>query len=165
MAHRKTNTSEIGAPDVSEMSTSDLIGKPLSVTDGVTIPYDELHWKLLHVTRADLIFAPASSCAFDKAQRDLLLKRLTPKLNAHQELHIAANDKTSQHDNRETALLRLQEILREALQPEPKHGSASSRKPPQGKRLYDKHKEAVKNADRRTQSAPIEALDLAPRKR
>ena len=177
MTHRKPNPGVPATDLASPISTSDFVGKPLHLTDGLVIPYGEFKWKLPHTSgdlrregaspdaRADLIFDPGASSAFDKAARDMLLKRLGPRLNAHGELHIIASEKTSQHENRETALLRLQEMLREALQTEHKGSKNKGRKPVQGKRLYDKHQEAVKNADRRTESAPIEELDLAPRPR
>jgi ribosome-associated protein len=93
----------------------------LRVNDRLFIPANELQWRFgpsggpggQHAntanTRADLVFEIASSAALDERQRALLTDRYGPRIR------VAADDHRSQHRNRELALERLAERVREGL--------------------------------------------------
>lgn len=99
----------------------------VEVQSGVTIPEREIWFTASrsggpggqHVnttsSRVTLHWVPASSAAFDQAQRRRVMKRLERRLTNEGELQLDVATHRSQHRNREEALERLAEVVRAAL--------------------------------------------------
>ncbi len=103
----------------------------LSVTDDLAIPLDEIRFRYArsrgpggqHVnkteTQVELLWDLRSSPSLSEAQRERLLRVLRHRLDADGVLHLVVTTTRSQHRNRELALARLVQWLRQALQPVP----------------------------------------------
>jgi ribosome-associated protein len=110
----------------------------LKLSEGFTIPGDELQWTFLpsggpggqHANRAAtkvvLRFDPASSTAFDAMTRARILDRVGGLMA------VVVDDTRSQWRNRQIALRRLREEIESAIAPEP-----PPRKPTRPSRLSD----------------------------
>lgn len=110
-------------PAVGEAGTSPASARErsLRVTAALSIPWSELTWRYSTsggpggqhanrtATRVEVSFDVASSSSLGPRQRRRLLERIGPVVTA------TASDERSQHRNREIALDRLGERLREAL--------------------------------------------------
>jgi ribosome-associated protein len=70
-------------------------------------------------TRAEVIFDLAGSPSLTDEEKDLARRRLRRRLDAEGRLRVVAQDERSQLRNRELAIARLEELLREALRPPP----------------------------------------------
>lgn len=102
----------------------------LRISRSVRIPNDELVWRFTpsggpggqHAnrasTRAEVVWNVRSSRALGPRQRERLIFRLGNRLDAQGNLRVASDRRRSQLRNREAALERLAEIVREALKPE-----------------------------------------------
>ncbi|MEU0519481.1 alternative ribosome rescue aminoacyl-tRNA hydrolase ArfB [Streptosporangium sp. NPDC006007] len=104
---------------------------PLQVSDSVSIPEAELHWRFSRSSgpggqgvnttdsRVELSFDLAASEALDPALKVRALQRLGPRL-VNGVVTIAASEFRSQLRNREAAETRLARLLREAVAPPPR---------------------------------------------
>ena len=105
--------------------------EPLLVRPGLTIGEDELSWRFSRSSgpggqgvntadsRVELSFDLAGSPSLSPTYRPRALERLSGRL-VDGVLTIAASEQRSQLRNREAAMERLREILREATAPPPK---------------------------------------------
>ena len=97
------------------------------VNNRVTIPRDELTFRFSRSsgpggqnvnkleTRVEVVFDLARSSSLSDADRELARGRLAGYLDGDGVLHVTVSDTRSQLQNRQLAVLRLQELLRKAL--------------------------------------------------
>jgi ribosome-associated protein len=100
-------------------------------------------------TRVTLLFDVAQSPSLDEATRARLLKKLAPRLDKEGVLHIDVQDSRSQHRNRETAVLRFQLILANALKRTPKRRKTKPNRAAIERRLAEKKKRSQRKQERR----------------
>jgi ribosome-associated protein len=137
----------------------------LPITDTVTIPLAELHFRFSrsggpggqHVNRSEtqveLTFDVANSPNLNDAQRGRVLAALNSYIDSRGVLHLTAQTTRSQHRNRAEVIERFQRLMQQALHL-PKR-RRPTRPPPQVKerRLAEKrHRSAVKG--HRTRARP-----------
>jgi ribosome-associated protein len=102
--------------------------EPLRVTRSVVVPANELSWRFSRSggpggqgvnttdSRVELSVDVATSTAFGPVQRDRALRRLEHRL-VDGVLTVTASEHRSQLRNREAALVRMTELLRDAVAP------------------------------------------------
>lgn len=100
----------------------------LQVSPALTIPASELGWRFSrasgpggqHVNKTDsrveLFWSVDDSTTLSEEQRELLLDRLGSRLIAGA-INVTASEQRSQRRNRETALEKLAQLIREGLAP------------------------------------------------
>jgi len=127
----------------------------LRVNDGLFIPANELQWRFgpsggpggQHAntanTRAELVFEIATSAVLDDRQRALLTDRCGPRIR------VAADDHRSQHRNRELALERLADRVRDALVTKPSRRATKPSRGAKERRLRAKKERSSTKAQRR----------------
>ncbi len=101
----------------------------LVINGALTIPLSELSFRFStssgpggqHANRAEtrvtVLFDIAQSPSLTETQRQRLLQRLASRLDSGGNLAVTVQESRSQHQNRELALARLQQLLAEALRP------------------------------------------------
>ena len=108
-----------------------MAAEPLFVRPGVVIPADELDMRFAraggpggqHVntssTRVELVFDLAGSPSLTDDEKQRATRRLRRRLDSEGRLRVVAQDERSQLRNRELAMRRMADLLREALAPPP----------------------------------------------
>jgi ribosome-associated protein len=112
----------------------------LSVTDDLWVPRAELDFRASrsggpggqHVntssTRVELAWDVAGSPSLTEAQRARILDKLANRISGEGVLQLAASEHRSQHQNREAAVERFVELVREALHvPKPRKKTRPTR--------------------------------------
>lgn len=112
----------------------------LAVNDDLWVPRAELEFRASrsggpggqHVntssTRVELTWSVAGSPSLTAEQRARILEKLANRIDGEGVLHLAASEHRSQHQNREAAVERFRELLREALHvPKPRKKTRPSR--------------------------------------
>lgn len=133
----------------------------IRVNDTVVVPRDELVARASraggaggqHVntssTRIELVWNVAASRALTDEQRERVLQKLSSRLDSEHNLRVVASDRRSQRQNRESAELRLGELVREALVvPKKRRPTKPSRAAKQA-RLESKRHTSDKKRERR----------------
>jgi ribosome-associated protein len=133
----------------------------LRVNDTVVVPRDELLARASraggaggqHVntssTRIELVWNVGASRALTDEQRERVMQKLSSRLDGDRNLRVVASDRRSQRQNRESAELRLAELVREALiVPKKRRPTKPSRAAKQA-RLDSKRKTSEKKRERR----------------
>ncbi len=100
-------------------------------------------------TRATLLFDVAHSPSLDEATRARLLTKLASRLDKAGILRIDVQESRSQYRNRETAVLRFQLILANALKRPKKRRKTRPGRAAVEKRLADKKKRSQRKQERR----------------
>ncbi|MCP4424400.1 MAG: aminoacyl-tRNA hydrolase [Chloroflexi bacterium] len=100
-------------------------------------------------TRATLLFDVASSPSLNKTTRARLLRKLASRLDKQGVLRIDAQESRSQYRNRETAILRFQLILANALKKPKKRRKTKPSQAAVQKRLDNKKKRGQRKRERR----------------
>ncbi len=131
------------------------------INEKVSIPVSELRFRFStssgpggqhanrSATRVTLLFDVAHSPSLDEAGRARLLDKLASRLDKDGVLQIDAQESRSQYRNRETAVLRFQLILANALkQPKRRRKTKPSRTAIE-KRLANKKKRGRRKQERR----------------
>jgi ribosome-associated protein len=131
------------------------------VNESVVIPRDELVARASraggaggqHVntssTRIELVWNVAASRALTDDQRERVLQRLSSRLDSEQNLRVVASDRRSQRQNRESAEMRMAELVRQALiVPKKRRPTKPSRAAKQA-RLESKRRLSNKKRERR----------------
>jgi len=131
------------------------------VNESVFIPRDELVVRATrsggaggqHVntssTRIELVWNVQASRALTDEQRDRILEKLSSRLDGDRNVRVVASDRRSQRQNRESAELRLAELVRQALVvPKKRRPTKPSRAAKQA-RLESKRKLSEKKRERR----------------
>ncbi|HEX7240304.1 MAG TPA: alternative ribosome rescue aminoacyl-tRNA hydrolase ArfB [Longimicrobiaceae bacterium] len=112
----------------------------LAVTPDVWVPRAELEFRATrsggpggqHVntssTRVELTWSVAASPSLTEEQRARVLEKLANRIDGEGTLRLAASEHRSQHQNREAAVERFTELLREALHvPKPRRKTRPTR--------------------------------------
>ncbi|WP_181307235.1 alternative ribosome rescue aminoacyl-tRNA hydrolase ArfB [Rufibacter sp. XAAS-G3-1] len=100
-------------------------------------------------SRVEVWFSIENSALLTQEQKDLLLEKLTPRLNKEGFLHLASQEDRSQLANKELVVQKLYEVLAQALhRPKPRKKTRPSKAAVQ-KRLVAKQKQGQKKANRR----------------
>ena len=100
-------------------------------------------------TRVTLLFDVAQSPSLDKAVRDRLLQKLASRLDKDGILHIDVQESRSQYRNRETAVLRFQLILANALKKPKKRRKTKPNRAAIERRLTQKKQRSQRKQERR----------------
>jgi ribosome-associated protein len=133
----------------------------IRVNDSVVVPRDEIVARASraggaggqHVntssTRIELVWNVGASRALTDQQRDRVLQKLSSRLDGDRNLRVVASDRRSQRQNRESAEVRLAELVREALiVPKRRRPTKPSRAAKQA-RLDSKRRISEKKRERR----------------
>ncbi len=126
-----------------------------------TIPSSELRFRTArsggpggqHVnktsTKVEVLWNVARSESLSDTQRELLLTKLSTRIDARGMLRVASTDSRSQLQNREAAVDRINEIVRKALRvPKPRKKTRPPKRAVEG-RLAEKKKRAEKKERRK----------------
>ena len=126
-----------------------------------TIPPDELRFRTArsggpggqHVnktsTKVEVLWNVARSESLSDAQRERLLAKLSSRIDVRGMLRVASTDSRSQLQNRETAVDRINKIVRKALRvPKPRKKTRPPKRAVEG-RLAEKKKRAEKKERRK----------------
>jgi len=100
-------------------------------------------------TRATLLFDVAQSPSLDEVTRTRLLEKLASRLDKDGVLQVDVQESRSQYRNRETAVLRFQLILANALKRPKKRRKTKPSRAAVAKRLDDKKKRGQRKQERR----------------
>ncbi|MCB9445868.1 MAG: aminoacyl-tRNA hydrolase [Ardenticatenaceae bacterium] len=131
------------------------------INEQVSIPASDLQFRFStssgpggqHVnrsaTRVTLLFDVAQSPSLDEAIRTRLLQKLTSRLDKDGVLHIDVQESRSQYRNRETAVLRFQLILANALKQPKKRRKTKPNRAAIEKRLEEKKQRSQRKQERR----------------
>jgi ribosome-associated protein len=122
------------------------------VTSSCSIPISELRFRFSksggpggqnvnkRETQVELLFDVAASPSIGPRQRERALRRLAPRLDESGVLHIVASEERTQGRNRDIAVERFRDVMRQALAPDPpkrrpsKPSKASKERRLEGKR-------------------------------
>lgn len=138
------------------------LGEDIVVTRSLTIPANELQWRFTgsggpggqHAntsnTKVTLSWNLDDSVAPSESQRARLLAKLGPVVR------VVAVDERSQTRNRDLALERLRERVREALVVRPKRHPTAPTRSSVARRLTDKRLQSERKSARRAASDPDE---------
>lgn len=131
------------------------------VNESVVIPRDELVVRATrsggaggqHVntssTRIEIVWNVQASRALTDEQRERVLQKLSSRLDGDRNVRVVASDRRSQRQNRESAEVRLSELVRQALVvPKKRRPTKPSRAAKQA-RLESKRKLSDKKRERR----------------
>ena len=131
------------------------------VNESVVIPRDELAARASrsggaggqHVntssTRVELVWNVAASRALTDDQRERVMQKLSSRLDGEQNLRVVASDRRSQRQNRESAEVRMADLVRQALiVPKKRRPTKPSRASKQA-RLESKRRLSEKKRERR----------------
>ena len=130
------------------------------INDEVAIPAAELSFRFAtssgpggqhanrSATRAVLLFDVAQSPCLTDSIRTRLLEKLATRLDKEGVLQISVQDSRSQMQNRELAVVRFQELLREALKKQKKRHKTRPSKAAKEARLAEKKKHGQRKKDR-----------------
>ncbi len=131
------------------------------INEQVSIPAAELQFRFStssgpggqHVnrsaTRVTLLFDVAQSPSLDETVRARLLQKLAPRLDKEGVLHIDVQESRSQYRNRETAVLRFQLILANALKQPKKRRKTKPNRAAIERRLTEKKQHSQRKQERR----------------
>ena len=131
------------------------------IDDGIVIPRDELIARASrsggaggqHVntssTRIELVWNVAASRALSPEQRERVLHKLSSRLDGDRNVRVVASDRRSQRQNRESAELRLAELVRKALIVPKKRRPTRPSRAAKEARLESKRRLSEKKRERR----------------
>jgi ribosome-associated protein len=134
----------------------------IHVSEWIEIPLSELQVSFTrssgpggqHVnktsTRVEIAFDLAHSPSIRDDDRAWMMERLRSKLDTEGILHIAAQEYRSQLRNRQAAVDRLEELLRQAIQRPKKRKKSKPSRSAVERRLESKKHESEKKRERRT---------------
>ena len=132
----------------------------IRINDRVAIPITELSFRFTtssgpggqhanrSATRAVLLFDVAQSPSLTEGVRARLLEKLATRLDKEGMLQISVQDSRSQIHNRELAIVRFQELLREALKKQKKRRKTRPSKAAKEARLAQKKKHGQRKKER-----------------
>jgi len=129
----------------------------LAVDDSLWVPRAELDFRASrsggpggqHVntssTRVELTWDVAGSPSLTEAQRARILEKLANRIDGEGVLRLAASEHRSQHQNREAAVRRFVELVRQALHvPKPRKKTRPTRASREVRLRAKKHRSEVK---------------------
>ena len=100
-------------------------------------------------TRVTLLFDVANSPSLTEGMRNRLLQRLSSRLDKDGVLQIQVSDSRSQHQNRQTAVARFQELLADALKVRKKRRKTKPSRAARERRLQAKKRRGQRKRERR----------------
>ena len=133
----------------------------IRVNDTVVVPRDEVVARASrsggaggqHVntssTRIELVWNVGASRALTDEQRARVLRKLSSRLDTERNLRVVASDRRSQRQNRESAEMRLAELVREALVVPKKRRPTKPSRAARQARLDSKKRISEKKRERR----------------
>jgi ribosome-associated protein len=96
-----------------------------------------------------VLFDVAGSPSLSNEQKQRILRKLATRIDKHGLLHVVSQKHRSQEANRQAAVERLQELLREALKPEPIRRKTKTPRAAKERRLQEKkHRGEIKQRRR-----------------
>ncbi len=102
-------------------------------------------------TQVELTFDVAGSTSLSPTQRDRLQRKLRSRIDSEGVLHLVASEERTQGRNREIALERFSDLVREALKPDPpKRRPTRPSKRAKERRLSEKKIRGERKRDRRS---------------
>ncbi|MCA9971041.1 MAG: aminoacyl-tRNA hydrolase [Anaerolineales bacterium] len=132
----------------------------ISINAEVQIPLAELQFRFTtssgpggqhanrSATRVTLLFDVANSPSLPEAARARLLAKLAPRLDKDGVLHVDVQESRSQYQNRETAVLRFQTILANALKVPKKRRKTRPSRAAVERRLEEKKQRGQRKRER-----------------
>ena len=132
----------------------------IRINDKVAIPVTELNFRFTtssgpggqhanrSATRAVLLFDVAQSPSLSEGARARLLEKLATRLDKEGVVQVAVQESRSQTQNRELAIIRFQELLREALKKRKKRRKTKPSKAAKEARLAAKKKQGKRKQER-----------------
>jgi ribosome-associated protein len=99
-------------------------------------------------SKVELIWEINQTAAFDEHQKQLIIQKLTHRIDKEGLLHLVADDDRSQHKNKELAIKRLFKLIKESLIEEKPRKPTKPSKAAVHKRLENKKKQALKKINR-----------------
>jgi len=136
-------------------------GNAIRITDEVVIPISELRFRFArssgpggqHVNRSatqvELLFDVAGSPSLDEAQRQRVLTKLKSRIDKEGVLHLVSQETRSQLRNREEAVERFQELMRDALHVPKSRRPTRPTRAVRERRLEEKRRRSGTKRDRR----------------
>ena len=133
----------------------------IRVNDHVVVPRDEIVARASraggaggqHVntssTRIELVWNVGASRALTGEQRERVLQKLSSRLDGDHNLRVVASDRRSQRQNRESAEVRLAELVRDALVVPKKRRPTKPSRAARQARLDSKKRISEKKRERR----------------
>ena len=131
------------------------------ITDTVSIPMSELQFRFArsggpggqHVNRSatqvELLFDVANSPSLDEAQQRRVLRKLKSRIDKEGVLHLVSQETRSQLRNREEAVERFQELMRDALRVPKSRRPTRPTRAARERRLGEKRRRSGTKRDRR----------------
>ena len=131
------------------------------ITDTVSIPMSELRFRFArssgpggqHVNRSatqvELLFDVAGSPSLNEMQRRRVLTKLKSRLDKEGVLHLVSQETRSQLRNREEAVERFQELMRDALRVPKSRRPTRPTRTARERRLGEKRRRGETKRDRR----------------
>lgn len=132
----------------------------ICVNDKLSIPVSELQFRFStssgpggqHAnkaeTRVTLLFDVANSPSLTEAQREQVMQRLASRIDSSGVLQVSSQASRSQHQNRETAVSRFQQLLAEALKPRRQRRKTRAGQAAIERRLEEKRKRSERKRER-----------------
>ena len=99
-------------------------------------------------TRVVALFDVANSPSLSAAQRELILSKLRTRVDRRGILHVTSQKHRSQEANRRAAVERLQQLLRDALAPEPIRRPTQASLAVRQRRLEQKRRRSLRKSER-----------------
>ncbi len=100
-------------------------------------------------TKVELLFNVNESLVLSENQKQKIIEKLVNRIDNEGILHLQCDETRSQLKNKELALKRLEELLKEALKPVKKRKPSKPTKAAKRKRLDEKKKHSLKKESRR----------------
>lgn len=100
-------------------------------------------------TMAEGIFDIGSSFLLNDRQKDILREKLATRINRAGELHVRSQAGRSQLDNKERVVLKMNDLINEALKPEKPRKPTKPTRASREKRLLEKKMAAEKKEGRK----------------
>ena len=131
------------------------------ITDTVSIPMSELSFRFArssgpggqHVNRSatqvELLFDVAGSPSLNESQRQRVLRKLKSRIDQEGVLHLVSQETRSQLRNREEAVERFQELMRDALRVPKSRRPTRPTRTARERRLGEKRRRGETKRDRR----------------
>ncbi|MCA9980676.1 MAG: aminoacyl-tRNA hydrolase [Anaerolineales bacterium] len=134
------------------------------INEKVILPEGELSWQFTTsggpggqhankaatrvVLRFNVLASPTLQASLSAGELALMVKRLRPRLTSDGELIVVSQESRSQHQNRNTAVAQLQQILAEALIPPKKRRPTRPSRAAKERRLQAKRIKSQRKKER-----------------
>lgn len=100
-------------------------------------------------TRIELLWSPGTSAALTTNEREIVVQRLTTRLDAAGFIRLVSSETRSQLQNRERAKDRLAELVRAALVPRKVRRATKPSRAARERRITEKKQQSQKKSERR----------------